>query len=90
MENLYEDLINLDFVRESSVWNTESIKELIENNKFKTNRNFKFDEMYDIDSAKRVYLFYKSHFHLIGYNPFSFTTEELTKEQKVKFLHDTI
>jgi len=51
---------------------------------------FTFNRMYDFDVAKRVYHLYKKHFYLCGYDPFSFTTEKLTHEEKVKFIHDIV
>jgi hypothetical protein len=51
---------------------------------------FTFNKMYDFDVAKRVYHLYKKHFYLCDYDPFSFTTEELTHEEKVKFIHDIV
>ena len=49
-----------------------------------------FDEMYDFDVAKRVYVFYKKHFYMCGYDPFSFTKEILTDDEKISFLHDIV
>jgi hypothetical protein len=46
--------------------------------------------MYDLKSAKKVYHLYKKHFYLCDYNPFSFTHNELTKDEKISFLHDTL
>jgi hypothetical protein len=72
------------------LWNKEKIDFLLENNSFKTKKIISFDEMYDFDAAKRVYFFYKKVFALIPYNPFSFTKETLTKNQKISFLHDIL
>ena len=51
---------------------------------------FKFNQMYDFDLAQRVYHFYKKHFYLCNYDPFSFTDKELTDEEKISFLHDIV
>jgi hypothetical protein len=51
---------------------------------------FKFNQMYDFDLAKRVYRLYKKHFYLCDYCPFSFTDKELTDEEKISFLHDIV
>ena len=51
---------------------------------------FSFNKMYDFDFAKRVYHLYKKHFYLCNYDPFSFTTEQLSDEEKIKFIHDIV
>jgi len=53
-------------------------------------KQFNFNQMYDFDFAKRVYHLYKKHFYLCDYNPFSFTEQELTEEEKISFLHDIV
>jgi len=58
--------------------------------KFKEDYINAFNEMYDFDVAKRVYVFYKKHFYMCGYDPFSFTTEILTDDEKISFLHDIV
>jgi len=90
MENLIEDLEKLDFIKSDSTWDSSKIKEIIENNVFKNNRAIKFDKMYDIHSAKLIYVYFKSVFNLVLYNPFSFTTENLTESEKISFLHDIL
>jgi len=90
MEFLSEDLQKLDLINSTSLWNKEKIDFLLENNSLKTKKIISFDEMYDFDAAKRVYFFYKKVFALIPYNPFSFTKETLTKNQKISFLHDIL
>jgi hypothetical protein len=46
--------------------------------------------MYSTESAKKIYHFYKKHFYLCGYDPFSFTKEKLTDEEKIGFIHDIL
>ena len=77
-ENFEDDLMSLGF------YDSE-----ISNKGYNTSY-FTFDKMYEFDVAKMVYHLYKKHFYLCDYDPFSFTTEELTYEQKIKFIHDTI
>ena len=77
-ENFEDDLMSLGF------YDSE-----ISNKGYNTSY-FTFDKMYEFDVAKMVYHLYKKHFYLCDYDPFSFTTEELTYEQKIKFIHDTV
>ena len=49
-----------------------------------------FDEMYDFETAKKVYFYFKKCFYLCGYDPFSFTKNGLTYDEKVSFLHDAV
>ena len=87
IENLREDLNQFEFIKS---FDEESLNDLITNNKFIKIRGIMFDEMYDFDVAKRVYVFYKKHFYMCGYDPFSFTTEILTDDEKISFLHDIV
>jgi hypothetical protein len=76
-ENIIEDLTSLGLNSDGF-----SIEDEI--------NQFNYYEMYDFNSAKRVYQYYKKHFHLCNYNPFSFTTNELTEEEKISFIHDPV
>jgi hypothetical protein len=51
---------------------------------------FKYNEMYDLETAKRVYHLYKKHFYLCDYDPFSFTNKELEDYDKIDLIHDII
>lgn len=90
IEYLVEDLKKLEFVKSDVSWDTEKIEQLVENNVFKNNRAVKFNNMYDFDTAKLIYVYFKSIFNLVPYNPFSFTTETLSESQKISFLHDIL
>lgn len=58
--------------------------------KFINQTHLDFDNMYDFQSAKLVYTLYKKYFFVCGYNPFSFTKNELEKDDKVRFLHEIL
>ena len=90
MENLRKDLEKLDFIKSDSNWNSSEIDKILENNSFKTKKSLQFNEMYDFESAKRVYFFYKRVFNIVPYNPFSFTAENLSESEKISFLHDIL
>jgi hypothetical protein len=90
IENLIEDLEKLDFIKSDTTWDSLKVKQIIENNIFRNNRAIKFDKMYDIQSAKLIYVYFKSVFNLVPYNPFSFTTENLSESEKISFLHDIL
>lgn len=90
IENLIEDLEKLDFIKSDVAWDSVKIRKKVENNIFKNNRAVKFDKMYDVDSAKLIYVYFKSVFNLIPYDPFSFTTETLLDSEKISFLHDIL
>lgn len=51
---------------------------------------FNFDEMYDIKSAKKIYVFFKKYFLSCDCDPFSFTNDNISDFDKKKFLHDRI
>jgi hypothetical protein len=88
MENIVEDLERLDFIKESDKWKNGEYLEFLHKNQFKNEKSIKFHDVYDTGSAKKVYEYYKKHFYLCDYDPFSFTKEELTEEQKISFIHD--
>lgn len=76
-EDLINDLNKLGFVDEDIILDNDV-------------KQFKFNQIYEFDVAKRVYHLYKKHFYLCDYNPFSFTDKELTDEEKISFLHDIV
>ena len=88
MENLIEDFSKLDFITQSEGWQTGEIQERIEKNDYINERPFRFDELYTMNSAIRVFDYYKKHFFICDYNPYSFTKDELSNEDKIKFLHE--
>lgn len=90
MENLKEDLNDLKFLKNSTRWASGEFEDLIRKNRFINRRAYSFDEVYTIDSAKKVYDFYQNIFYLCDYDPFSFTKEKLSDEMKKNFLHGII
>ena len=90
MESLEEDLGKLDFVRESKIWKSGYIRDYLSHNPYINVRPYKFNNVYNLESAKRVYEYHKKQFIICDYNPFSFTTEELSNEEKMKFIHDIL
>ena len=90
MESLEEDLGNLDFVKNSKIWESGYVQDYLKHNPFVNQRPYKFNTSYSMESAKRVYDYHKRHFIIFDYDPFSFTTKELSNEEKMKFLHDIL
>jgi hypothetical protein len=83
IENYKSDINEVDFIK------TEELTDLLDTN-FKEQRTFGFNEMYTFESAKKIYHFHKKHFYLCGYNPFSFTKDNLSDQEKISFLHDIV
>ena len=77
IEHFYEDLSKIEFIGD-----VEPKKGLLYEDLYD------YRTMYDYNNAKKVYHLYKKHFYLCDYDPFSFTNENLTKEDKISFLHD--
>lgn len=90
MESLEEDLGKLDFVRESEIWKSGYIHDYLIKNQHIRLRPYKFNDIYTFESAKRVYEYHKKQFIICGYDPFSFTKEQLSNEDKMKFVHDIL
>lgn len=86
-ENLLEDLSKLDFVVGSNIWSSGEIQEMVTKNNFYNKRPFEFSEVYNMEGANRVFNFFKKHFFICDYDPYSFTKTELTNEDKINFIH---
>lgn len=89
MENLKEDILKLPFIRKTED-EILRIENLILNNPYINERHYTFQDVYDLRSAKLVYEFFKPCFYKFDYNPFSFTRDELNKNEKITFLHGTL
>ena len=74
-----EDIKKLDFIT-----NFEVITHKLNDD------SYDYKTMYDFMGAKKVYHLYKKHFFLCDYNPISFTYNELTKDEKISFLHNIL
>jgi len=90
MENLENDLKSLDFIKNTDLWEKSDFSGFLNKNEFIKRRAFHFSDVYTQTSAKYVYEYFKNHFYLCDYDPFSFTKSILTDEEKKKFLHDTL
>lgn len=90
MESIEEDLGKLDFVKESDIWKSGYIRDYLKHNPFINKRPFSFNDVYTFESAKRVYEYHKKQFIISDYDPFSFTRQELSNEDKMKFIHDIL
>ena len=53
----------------------------------KTQSNFDFKDIYSYENARKIFKLNRDFFIETQYDPFSFTTQELTKKEKVDFIH---
>jgi hypothetical protein len=90
MENIREDIRKIEFIKNSSLLSSGYIDNYLSNNNYINVRPYKFNSLYTMETAKKVYEYHKQFFLILGYDPFSFTTEELTNEEKMRFLHEII
>jgi hypothetical protein len=89
MEHLQSDILKLPFILKTDEENTR-ILQLLEDNRYINERHYSFQDVYDVKSAKLVYEFFKPCFYKFGYDPFSFTRNVLSDEDKITFIHDTL
>ena len=82
LENYENDMNQISFIK-------NKLSDLPKIN-LKEQRTFDFNDMYSTESAKKIYHFFKKHFYLCGYDPFSFTKGKLTDEEKISFIHDIL
>lgn len=89
-ENLKDDLSKIDFITDTYIWKSGQIDDIIEKNKFIKKRPYKFNEIYTVRGANKIFHYFKSQFFLLGYSPYSFTTEILSNDEKKQFVHNII
>jgi len=87
LEHIVDDISKIDFINQSPLWSSGYIKNYLLQNEHINVRPYRFDSVYTIETAKKVYEYHKHLFLSLGYDPFSFTTNELTNEEKMNFLH---
>jgi len=90
LESMVEDLSKIEFVKNSDIWKSGYIQDYLLDNEYIVNRSYKFNKIYTKLGAKLVYDNHIKHFILGGYNPFSFTTESLSNEDRMRFIHDKL
>jgi hypothetical protein len=90
MENIVEDISKINFIKDSPLLSSGYIGSFLSKNTHINVRPYKFNSLYTMETAKKVYEYHKQFFLILGYDPFSFTTEELTNEEKMRFLHEII
>ena len=77
-ETYLEDLQKLPFFDESKI--NHNLTFLLE-------PTMAYQNVISLDQAKKIFDFFKDYFNKFGFDPFTFTTEELTKQEKVNFIH---
>lgn len=85
-ENICDDFMKLPFIESETDEKKEEIKSLLQDNGFINRRYVTFDELYDINSAKLIYEYFKVSFNKFGYSPFSFTKKILSEDEKNEFI----
>lgn len=88
MENLKEDILKLPFISKEDK-EIQRIEDLLRDNSFINERYHSFQDAFDVKSAKLIYEFFKPCFYKFDYDPFSFTRESLTDQDKISFIHNT-
>ena len=83
-ESIREDLESLDFIQKNPQFYDKSI---FDDSRFKNEKFINFDEIYTFESAQIIFNFYKNYFYSLNYDPFSFTNQTLSEEEKKKFVH---
>ena len=83
-ENLIEDLSNLEFIK-NKIENNEISS--MRNELDKMQSNFDFTELYTFENARKIFEYYKKNFIEFDYDPFSFTKQEISERNKIKFIH---
>ena len=91
---------NIDKRQPDFVLKFENIRESLTELFFLMNINFQFNEhllknneefevnTLSYENASKIYKVYRPYFDKFGFNPFSFTNEELTLKEKVNFIHN--
>ena len=90
MEHIVEDMGKIDFINQSTLWSSGYVENYLTTNQHINTRPYQFNSIYTLETAKKVYEYHKQFFLVLGYDPFSFTTNELTDEEKMNFLHETL
>jgi len=90
LESIIEDLSKIKFVSDSQIWKSGYVHDYLTNNEYIVKRHFKYNQVYTRLGAKMVYENHIKHFILSGYDPFSFTTEKLSNEDKMRFIHNNL
>ena len=73
----------------------EDLKKLPFFDELKINHNLTFllepsmdyQKVISREQAKKIFVFFQDYFNKFGFDPFTFTTEELSKQEKVNFIH---
>jgi|LakMenE18May11ns_1017448.scaffolds.fasta_scaffold9945992_5 hypothetical protein len=77
-ESYFEDLQKIPFVDVSKI--NKNLLFLLETKKDHQN-------VINKEQAKKIFDFYKPYFEKFGFDPFSFTSQELSLKEKVDFIH---
>ncbi len=77
-DTYFEDLQKLPFFDQTKI--NQKLDFLLE-------PNMDYQKVINKEQAKKIFVFFQDYFNKFGFDPFTFTTEELTKQEKVNFIH---
>lgn len=83
LNNLNYDLVIRDFEFKSDLYKLDENIDI----DYDLDYKWKITQFYDFETAKIIFSFYKSEFYFGNYDPFSFSEKDLTKDEKIDFLH---
>ena len=87
---LIERMGKNELISSSHYWTEGVVQKLLLENPNQEFYGFSVDDIYDFESAKRVYFYFKKYFESDDYDLFLFTKENLTTNEKISFLHDIL
>jgi hypothetical protein len=77
-ESLVEDIYNIDVLDHTS-FDFHLLNQLDLSEKYK--------DVFSYNNARVIYKVHRHIFDMMDYDPFSFTTRDLTREERIKFIH---
>ena len=84
-ETLENDFMNLSLIKNNGIkFDRNKFLDLMTENFDR----FDFKLLYTPKNARKVFEYYKNYFFHLGYDPYSFTNEVLSDEDKVNFIHN--
>lgn len=77
-ENLVDDILKIDIL-DHEPFDFHLVDQIDVSDKYK--------DVFSYENARVIYKVHRHIFDMMGYDPFSFTTKDLTREERIKFIH---